>query len=412
MLLLGWTKTLQPTWLYPASTTPWTLTLSSAQKLTQQQSGMRSLMYPPSESWPILIFFNGLGGHRLITAMTEGIARAHNIQILTIDKPSAGSSKCTDNFALPLFARTRWMHTALLAVLAHLQITRFAVLSHSNGLFYALYTLLHLPPSLKATSWTLSGPFVPHTISGSRALRLAAALPTPLPNALGTLMQAMPPVARVMWRKRETRKGKPPHERGYMHRYVNTACREAIMRRAIDESRVAMGQEALFCLHGEDSASSTTAGANASSPSTSPLGGTALANGCVWGLGPGATPAAILQGAFTRLAELQSQRAQGGLRIHVVYGADDGMVPVQGRVWLRGVLEAAGLLSDEGEGDADDGEHGEVGETVDYNAPWEEVPGAGHDDVLFLEAVIKPIMRRVRVRAGSAPASGSVVSEG
>ncbi|KAJ6469246.1 hypothetical protein C8R45DRAFT_1016473 [Mycena sanguinolenta] len=386
---------------------------------------------PPSESWPVLIFFNGLGGHRLITAMTEGIARAHKIQILTIDKPSAGSSKCTDNFVLPLSARTKWMHTALLAVLAHLQITRFAVLSHSNGLFYALYTLLHLPPSLTATSWTLSGPFVHHTISGSRALRLAAALPTPLPNALGTLMQAVPPVARaVSWsggvlsmsrgllalnpsaskddeEEEDKEEHKPPHERGYMHRYVNKTCREAIFRRAMDESRVAMGQEALICLHGGDPAPSPTSASKSPSPSASARGAdTVLADDCVWGLGPGAAPADILQGAFTRLAELQSQRNQDGLSIHVVYGADDGLVPAQGRVWLKGVLEGAGFLRIRGERDEEDGGYGETGAADDYDALWAEVPGAGHDDVLFLEAVVRPIMQRVRVRAGSGPTSG------
>ncbi|KAJ7258389.1 hypothetical protein B0H12DRAFT_443260 [Mycena haematopus] len=368
---------------------------------------------PPSETWPVLLFFNGLGGHRLITAMTEGIARAHKIQILTVDKPGAGSSACTSpSVKLPLSARTRWMHTALLTVLAHLQITRFAVLSHSNGLFYALYTLLHLPPSLTVTTWTLSGPFVPHTISGSRALRLAAALPAPLPNALGALMQAVPPVARVVsWsggllsmsagllsaarptkeEEADKEENKPPHERTYMHRSVNSACRAAIMRRAMDESREAIGQEALICLHGGDPAPSLASSTAASSPTAAPVD-------CVWGLGPGATSADILQSAFARLADLHPD---GALDMHVVYGVDDGLVPAKGRAWLRGVLEGAGLVPALGPGvpvlgpgdaDADDA----ASEAGDYNAPWVEVPGAGHDDVLFLEAVVRPIMRRAR----------------
>ncbi|KAJ6592040.1 hypothetical protein DFH09DRAFT_1305962 [Mycena vulgaris] len=77
--------------------------------------------------------------------------------------------------------------------LARTHTQRFAVPSHSNGLFYALYALLYLPPTLTATSWTLHGPFVPPSISGSASLRLAAALPAPLPNALGALMQLAPP---------------------------------------------------------------------------------------------------------------------------------------------------------------------------------------------------------------------------
>ncbi|KAJ7258392.1 hypothetical protein B0H12DRAFT_443397 [Mycena haematopus] len=357
---------------------------------------------PPSESWPILLFFDGLG-HRLITAMTEGIARAHKIQILTLDKPGAGSSACTSpGFTLPLSARTRWMHAALLAVLAHLRITRFAVLSHSNGVFYALYTLLHLPPSLTATSWTLSGPFVPHTISGSSALRFAAALPIPLPNALGALMQAGPPIARVVsWtsdllsmstglmglvpaarptKQEEDAKeeNKPRHQRGYVHRSVNSACREAIVRRAVDESREAIGQEALIFLHGGDPAASPTASLHS-------------AGDCVWGLGPGATPADILQGAFARLADLNRD---GALDMHVVYGADDGLVPAKGREWLKGVLEDAGLVPVRGPELVEKKDDG--AEAGDYDTPWVEVPGAGHEEVLFLDAVVRPIMRRVR----------------
>ncbi|KAF7348723.1 Cellobiohydrolase I [Mycena venus] len=329
---------------------------------------------PPDASWPVLVFFNGLGGHRLIAAMTEGIAREHSVQILTLDKPGAGSS--SRGVSIPLAARTRWMHAALMAVLAHEHITRFAVLSHSNGIFYALYTLLHLPPTLTATNWTLSGPFMPQTISGSLSLRLAAALPTPLPNALGSLLQVVPPVARVVgWSSgllsmsagmlstpktadetpEESERRKPPHQRGYMHRYVGSACRTAIMRRGMGESRLSMGQEALFCLHGGD----TVPGAGGESDS-------------VWGLGAGATDADVLRGAFTRIAELYPDDA---LRIHVVYGADDGLVPAKGRAWLKDMLESAGLMHDE---DA-----------------WTEVPQAGHDDILFLEEVVGKILRRV-----------------
>ncbi|KAJ7754204.1 hypothetical protein DFH07DRAFT_959901 [Mycena maculata] len=326
---------------------------------------------PPDAAWPVLIFFNGLGGHRLIAALIDGIARAHRVQILTLDKPhSGGSARGTP---LPLAARTRWMHAALLAVLAHERITRVALLSHSNGLFYALYTLLHLPPGLTATSWTISGPFVPQRISGALGLRLAAALPAPLPNALGSLMQVIPPVARAAsWgggvlslsagllspaaaastpdaRERQ----KPAHQRGYMHRYATPRCRQEITRRMLAESRVAIGEEALFCLHGGDP---TSDGADS-----------------VWGIGPGATDADVLRGAFARLVELHPDDA---LRIRVVYGAADGLVPARGRAWLKGVLEALGLVREEG--------------------AWTEVPGAGHDDVLFLEEVVGKILGRVQ----------------
>ncbi|KAJ6555404.1 hypothetical protein DFH09DRAFT_1318191 [Mycena vulgaris] len=75
----------------------------------------------------------------------------------------------------PLALRTRWMHAALLAVLSHTHTirkknTKLPALWSATvappsrqplALFYAVYILLHLPPGLTATSWTLSGPFVP-----------------------------------------------------------------------------------------------------------------------------------------------------------------------------------------------------------------------------------------------------------
>ncbi|KAJ7306220.1 hypothetical protein DFH08DRAFT_902410 [Mycena albidolilacea] len=350
---------------------------------------------PPDSPWPVVVFFNGLGGHRLIAAMIEGIAREHAVQILTLDKPGGGlSSLAPAGVPLPLALRTRWMHAALLAVLSHLRITRFAALSHSNGLFYALYTLLHLPPSVTATRWTLTGPFIPASISGALGLRLAAALPASLPNALGSLLRVVPPVASaVSWssgllslsagllsspaaaattdgapptqeQEQERQNRLPPHERGYMHRSVTTACREAIMRQAMGESRAAMGQEALLCLHGGDAAP----------------GGAAPDS--VWGLGPGAFDAEILRGAFARLGE---HYADDALRIHVVYGAADGLVPAKGRAWLREVLGSTGLIP---ELDPPAGTDGGA-------ARWTEVPEAGHDDVLFLEEVVGGILGRV-----------------
>ncbi|KAJ6509821.1 hypothetical protein DFH09DRAFT_1288643 [Mycena vulgaris] len=347
-----------------------------------------ALTYAPADAaWPVLVFFNGLGGHRFIAAMIEGIARAHCVQILTLDKPGGGSSSSA--VPVPLTLRTRWMHAALLAVLSHTHIRRFATLSHSNGLFYALYTLLHLPPTLTATSWTLSGPFVPPSISGSAALRLAAALPAPLPNALGSLLQIVPPFARAAsWSggllsasagllsgagagadDDEAREAlKPPHERGYMHRHVGGACRAEIMRRGMAKNRVAMGQEALLSLHGGDT--------------VAPRAGAGEEEDSVWGLGAGPTDAAVLQNAFARMAELYPDDA---LRVRVVYGKADGMVPPKGRAWLRGVLEDKGLLRvGNGDGEA-----------------WKEVEGAGHDDVLFLEVVVRGILGRVERGAGA-----------
>ncbi|KAF7320712.1 Cellobiohydrolase I [Mycena chlorophos] len=330
---------------------------------------------PVDAAWPVLVFFNGLGGHRLIAALIEGIAKEHKVQVLTVDKHGAGHSTVhlPRNAVIPLEDRTRFMHLGLLAVLKKLEIAQFAVLSHSNGLFYALYFLLHLPTTLTPTSWTISGPFMPPSISGSSALRLATMLPDALPNALGTLLQAAPTFgALISWSGGIlsassgflSGNGPKPAEDdpGFLERHVTASLRSETMRRGLAESRISIGQEALFSLHGgETSASDSSA--------------------CIWGIGPGPDDETALRAAFTGIAGryLHPNCPPGTqLSINVVYGAADGMVPKQGREWLKGVLEEVGLI---------DG-------TVDKGA-WIEVPEAGHDDILFSEEVVSAILRRV-----------------
>ncbi|KAJ6509814.1 hypothetical protein DFH09DRAFT_1435305 [Mycena vulgaris] len=217
------------------------------------------------------------------------------------------------------------------------------------------------PKPAQARPWAS----LPPSISGSVALRLAAALPAPLLNALGSLLQIVPPFARAAsWSggllsasagflsggagadDDEAREAlKSLHERGYMHRHVG-------------------GREALLCLHGGDAAAAPGAAG----------GGEGGSEDSVWGLG------AVLQNAFARMAELYPDDA---LRVRVVYGKADGLVPPKGRAWLRGVLEDKGLLR---AGDED---------------AWKEVEGAGHDDVLFLEEVVAGILGRVKREAGA-----------
>ncbi|KAJ6530333.1 Alpha/Beta hydrolase protein [Mycena capillaripes] len=339
-------------------------------------------------SWPVLVFFNGLAGHRIIAALIEPIARKYDVQILTVDKPGCGSSS-----PVPLAQRTRWMHAALLAVLAHHNITEFAVLSHSNGLFYALYTLLHLPPHLSVTSWTLSGPFMPPSISRSTALRAAALLPNAIPNSLGTLLQVVLPVARLAgWSggllaasagllsssasggtvaEREARK--PPHEREWVVALVGDTCRAAVMREGLAGAKGAVGPEALFSLHGGDAVPAPTPDGEAD---------------CVWGLCAGASDAEILRNAFRRLARRFPPHI---LRIRVVYGAADGIVPKQGRLWLRGVLEDVGLIRG-GAGGVHRERVDEEEELTGEGKTWTEVPGAPHDGVLFREEVTARIL--------------------
>jgi hypothetical protein len=176
---------------------------------------------------------------------------------------------------------------------------------------------------------------------------------------LGTLLGVVPPATRLFsWSAgllavgaaeepaaKELRK--PPHKRGYLHRHVSPACRAEVQRRGLGESRVAIGQEALFSLHG--------------------------GRGGVWGVGDGADDAAVLRGAFERMAE---RYANDALRIRVCYGAEDGMIPAKGRMWLKGTLEELGFLKEAG--------------------AWVEVEGAGHDDALFLQDVVAGILARVR----------------
>ncbi|KAJ7107389.1 hypothetical protein C8R44DRAFT_885405 [Mycena epipterygia] len=85
------------------------------------------------------------------------------------------------------------------------------------------------------------------------------------------------------------------------------------------------------------------------------------------------------------------------LRIHVVYGAADELIPARGRVWLKGVLEGVGLIDAEGGGveDAEGDAEGASDAPILGTGVWTEVPEAGHDDVLFLEEVVDPIFGRV-----------------
>ncbi|KAJ6488703.1 hypothetical protein DFH09DRAFT_1339106 [Mycena vulgaris] len=234
----------------------------------------------------------------------------------------------------PIALCTRCVHATLLAVLALNHTQHFAIItSYSNGLLYAPYMLLYLPPALTVTSWTLHGPFMPPSINDCVGLRLAAALPTPQclrrPHAAHSTLRA---------RAASWSSGFLSASREYMHLHLSSGCHTAeIMPRTMAESHAAMGQEALF-----DS---------------------------IWGLGALPSDAAILQNAFARLEYLHSHDV---LRMDVVYGKTDGIIPPQGRTWLKGA--------------------------------WREFKGAGHDGVLFLEEVVAGILgqtRRVGVHSGT-----------
>lgn len=109
------------------------------------------------------------------------------IRLITVDRPGAGGTT-----RIPLARRAEASHEALLAILAQEEITTFSLLSHSNGVLYALYTLLHLPPQMTVTGWHLSSPYVPPWHSGSKSLSIARWIPTSaIALSLGTVLPAL-----------------------------------------------------------------------------------------------------------------------------------------------------------------------------------------------------------------------------
>ncbi|KAL8290602.1 hypothetical protein RQP46_002860 [Phenoliferia psychrophenolica] len=136
---------------------------------------------------PLLVIINGLGGNRLQGAILDGLASEHGVHILTLDRPSCGAST-----PVPLSHRVRWAHESLLAIHAANSLPNtFAILSHSNGVIYTLYTLLHLPPHLSVSHWDLSSPWVPPWNSGSLTLGLAARIPPAATRNLGPLITSL-----------------------------------------------------------------------------------------------------------------------------------------------------------------------------------------------------------------------------
>lgn len=142
-----------------------------------------ALVGSQNPSHPVLVWLNGMGHHRLASSLFDGICSSFNVRFLTIDRPSAGLST-----RIKLSERVRVSHEALLAVLEKEGIRKFEILSHSNGVVYALYTLLHLPDEFEVNRWFMTSPWVPSSISGSIALNLAGYVPGDLTGRLGSLV--------------------------------------------------------------------------------------------------------------------------------------------------------------------------------------------------------------------------------
>ncbi|GAA6047757.1 hypothetical protein JCM3770_001763 [Rhodotorula araucariae] len=359
-------------------------------------------------SAPTVVWLNGLGGHRLAASLLDGLFLSRGVRLLTLDRPGGGRST-----QVPLAHRAQASLEALLAVLAAEGATTFSLLSHSNGVLYALYALLHLPPHLTVTSWALSSPWVPPWHSGSALLSLARWIPPALTGRLGTLAgvaqrlagplersagwsaglvrdgwssglvslgttaapvpvsapapagpgtgdpsapapapETLPPPAQLA-RFRRLNAARAPHRRLFGGEYLPPGLFARGVRMAMDEGMDAMGAEALMCLR---------------------LGGAR------WGWeedeadGEAVDEAGLYERGFAALQRAWAERGKG-VEVSVWYGEEDALVPRKGREYLRGVLVGRlGMVDPE---------------------QWHEVRDAGHDDTLGLCCVMEPLLEGV-----------------
>ncbi|GAA5979572.1 hypothetical protein JCM10908_002970 [Rhodotorula pacifica] len=382
---------------------------------------------------PVVVWINGMGGHRLAACLLDGKFTASGVRLITVDRPSAGKST-----PVPLADRVRLSHEALLAVLAAENITRFSLLSHSNGVIYTLYTLLNLPDHLTVPSWTLSSPWVPPFLSGSTLLSIASWIPSPLTARLGGFVSGLQRVlgpldAGLGWSTGVVR-GMTEWSSGFVSMGTHAPSTPTT---ALSSS--AASSESASALQGAASGSgaNATPGAqaiepelltpekqrerfrrnNAKRPYHKKLFGgeyvppgmfnegmkIALAEGldamgleaimCLrqgdganWGWVDASEPRDEMQlyaRGFGRLRDaMQGEEEQGArhrtrtpLRMSVWYGTEDGLIPQRGREYLRRLLcSELGMVADE---------------------DWHEIKGAGHDDPLGLTCVIEPFLEQV-----------------
>ncbi|GAA5928727.1 hypothetical protein JCM3775_004619 [Rhodotorula graminis] len=354
---------------------------------------------------PVVVWLNGMGGHRLAATLLDGIFASRGVRLVTLDRPSAGKST-----PVPLPYRVPASLDALVAVLAAEHVSTFSLLSHSNGILYALYTLRHLPKDLSVRSWHLSSPYVPPWLSGSVALSAARWIPAPLVGQLGTVAGAVQrlagPLERGMgwssaavrdwggwasmgpWsssaaparptaaaastaaaeddpellpppkqlaRFRRLNAQRPPHKRLYGGYYLPPGLFARGMQVAIEEGLDAMGQEAMLCLR--------QGGARWVCPGESEAAG--------GGAGAAVDEGQLYERAFEGLRDLL--RAEGReVELSAWCGEDDALVPEKGRRYLRALLV-------------------DRLEMVDPSR-WHEIEDAGHDDTLGLSCVIEPLL--------------------
>ncbi|KAK4052176.1 hypothetical protein OIV83_002471 [Microbotryomycetes sp. JL201] len=368
------------------------------------------------------------GGHRLSIAILDGICASFGVRVITFDRPGAGlSSTATE---VPLRQRVVVTYESLMAILKQEQIKECSILSHSNGVIYSLYTVARLLEQatedgafkVKVRHWILTSPWVASDVSGSM-FGLAKWLPEQLTSRLGTLttwglsavdvgtgiwqgmngivnwsgglsnglsssvsatqpLSATPATANdssppfdsssTMSSAQQkytnyvrSQAKKPPHKRFFPGLFIGAGVFPKAMSMALAEQNDAMGQEALLCLRKADGVY------------WSWLGGR--------GIGDDGQISVIAERELYRLgfervrSAIRQMTMETGrptqIRVCLWQAGDDGMVPQQGRQFLKDLLvDSLGLVDEQDSHMIDE---------------------AGHDDILSLECVMRPLLEMV-----------------
>lgn len=335
----------------------------------------------------------GLGFTCLEAIPLDALATSHSVHLLALDRPSSGASTPTD---LP--HRVQWAHEALLAIL-HLSppSKTFSILSHSNGLVYALYTLRHLPGHLRVRCWTMTSPWLPPGRSGAKVLALTSLLPSFAIRRFGGVVNVVDDTTDLWERakvvvgkccpgghrreagpslldaagqlgfrdearielegERQRNANRRPEDVEFVWEHCSFACRYYLMwKLARKEGRKHWGEEALLALR---------------------RGKGGRAWGCgdarVEGKERGGAREGVYEWGFRGIEERMGESGKCPPRVRVVWGERDEMVPEKGRRYLHDVLR--GLIA---EGD------------------WVELPRKGHDEVLYLSHVIGPVFEEAQ----------------
>ncbi|KAK4696326.1 hypothetical protein P7C70_g8397, partial [Phenoliferia sp. Uapishka_3] len=392
----------------PAVLVSASLMLQSVTQTADLSSSVRTLPPPPANfPDPFLHTVNGMGGHRLFAWSLDGIAAQNGINLITFDRPSSGGST-----PVQLSHRVEWTHFALVAILHDLpnKPTTFSLLSHSNGIIYALYTLLHLPKELRVKSWHLTSPYIAPWLSGSVPLTMARWIPAKATSYVGVLVGGAlklglqnigwtsglakattlvssgisglagsgstlsPTSAPVLSTEPDTPErerarfiyrnaARPPHKRLYGRYYFSQRCVDLVQSFIVAEGTDAFGPEALLSFRigeGGDKWGWETGEARV-------------------GDGEDAQRAKdemmIYERGLRELAKKTQKEGEPPMRMQVVFGTEDGLVPEQGREYFKELVVGKLGLVDEKD--------------------WREVDGAGHDEVLGLEQVVGSIFEVV-----------------